>query len=293
MPGRATLAFSFVVLSLIWGYSWVFLKLGSYDSGPFFFAALRSLLGSSALLLALPLTGRRLLPNRFPELALLGLINTAGLVGCSQWALVEGSAARTSILFYTMPFWTLLLAGLLLNERMRTAQWIALAFAGLGLVTIVQPWALQGAVKSSLIAVAGAWFWAAGAVMIRWMHQRGAIDLLQIAGWQMAIGAMGLFGISALRAEPPVTWTNQFLIALTFTSFVSTGLGWLIWVYLLRHLTAGATGMTTLVIPVIAILSSAYHLGERLNASEITGVLLILTGLAILSIRTLRSKGTA
>lgn len=287
MPIRPSIALAFVILSLAWGYGWVFLKLGSYDSAPFSFAGLRSVLGAVPLLLALPMTGRRMLPRRLPELFPLGLINTTALVGCSQWALVEGAATRTSILMYTMPFWTLLLAWPILNERIRGMQWLAIVVAAAGLVAAVQPWNFEGNLKSSLIAVTGSFMWAIGVIMIKRMQLKEPVDSLHLAGWQMAIGGAFLLGIAWIVGEPPIVWSQRFVIALGFTSFVSTALGWFLWVYLLRHMTAGAAGMTTLVIPVIAVVSSSFHLGESLVLGDIIGIALILSGLALLTFRDL------
>lgn len=285
MPIRASIAVAFVILSLVWGYTWVFMKLGSYDSAPFSFAGLRSVLGAVPLLLALPMTGRRMIPRRLPELFALGLINTTALLGCSQWALVEGAATRTSILIFTMPFWTLLLAWPILNERVRGMQWLAIVVAAVGLMVIVQPWNFEGKLKSHLIAVTGSLMWALGVIMIKRMQLKEPIDSLHLAGWQMAIGGALLLGIAWIIGEPPIAWSQRFVIALGFTSFVSTALGWLLWVYLLKHMTAGAAGMTTLVIPVIAVASSSFHLGESLVLGDIIGIALILSGLALLTFR--------
>ena len=276
------------VLSGIWGYSWVFLKLGAYDAGPFWFAGLRTFIGSQVLLLALPLTGRAMLPTRIGELVLLGLVNTTALVGFSQWSLVEGGAARTSVLVYTMPFWTLLIAWPVLNERIRGLQWPAIALALAGLVVIVQPWSLGGHLASNGLALAAAVCWSASAIMTKRLLAREPMDLLRMTAWQMFFGSVVLLVLALMADDVGVVWSERFISSLLITSVVSTALGWLLWVYLLDYLSAGVASMTMLIVPVIAVASAAWQLGETLALSDLTGIVLILIGLGMLSAAALR-----
>ncbi|MEQ8661868.1 MAG: DMT family transporter [Gammaproteobacteria bacterium] len=284
MPARAC-----TVLCLVWGYSWVLFKLGLADAAPFDFAALRTLLAASLLLLALPLVGRPLATRRWRELFVLGLLNTAGPMGCSQWALVEGAANRTSILMYTMPFWTLLLARPLLGERVRGLQWLAVAAAGGGLVCVLQPWAPGGTSTSSLVAMLGALFWAGSVIMIKRMLAREPMDLLALTAWQMLLGALVLGAIALGVDAAPVTWSGRFIVVLTVTAIISTGCGWVLWVYLLYVLPAGTASLMTLLVPVIAVVATSWQLGEELAPSDLWGITLIVAGLALLAVQALRA----
>lgn len=60
---------------------------------------------------------------------MVGLLQTAGAYGFAMWALVSGGAGKTSVLVYIMPFWTLLLAWLILGERVRGIQWFAIGLS--------------------------------------------------------------------------------------------------------------------------------------------------------------------
>jgi len=296
MPRNAGLVLpllAFVVLCTVWGYSWVLLKIGLLDAGPFGFAGLRTLLGACALLLALPLLGRRLLTGRWRELVLLGLVNTTGLVGCSQWALVEGAANRTSILVYTMPFWTLLIAYPLLGERVRGLQWPAIAAAALGLLCVLRPWAPDGAFDgspmSSALGLGAAWLWAIAVIMVKRMQARGPIDLLALTAWQMFFGSLVLCGIGLVVGEASIAWTPRFVSVLLVTALISTGMGWALWVYLLHRVPAGTASLMTLMVPVIAVAASSWQLDEVLAPGDIAGIVAIVIGLALLAAEALHS----
>ena len=64
---------------------------------------------------------------------------------------------------------------------------------------------------------------------------------------------------------------------------VSTALGFLLWIAILKHLPAGTASLNMFAIPPIALVSSMAVFGERLAANEWTGIALIGAGLAILA----------
>lgn len=117
----------FAGLLLVWGYSWVLLKLALLDAGPVNFAAQRTFIGALALLAMLPLMRRPFWPTRVRETLLLGIVQTTIFVTLSQLSLVDGGAGRSAVLVFTMPFWTLLFAAIVLGERIATAQRWAVA----------------------------------------------------------------------------------------------------------------------------------------------------------------------
>ena len=279
-----------IALWLLWGYSWIFLKIGLLDSGALSFAAHRTLLGALFLLLAMAITGRRIAPERVWEIVTLGLVQTTGFVGMSNTALVEGDAGRTAVLIFTMPFWTLLIASPLLGERIGRIQGVATLIAGLGLIAIVQPWDPSGSLTSKLLAICGGATWAASVILIKRIQARAPIDPVSLTAWQMLIGSLGLYLAAFAIGEPQTVWSQRFLLCLAITGIVSTGIGWLLWTYVLEHSAAGLAGLGSLAIPVIAILSSALHLGERPQALEIAGIASIIAALAVLGMRELRSQ---
>ena len=279
----------FVGLLFVWGYSWVLLKLAMRDAGPFQFAGLRTFIGALALLAALPILKRPLWPARWRETIALGVVQTGLFVGLSQWSLVQGGAGQSAVLVFTMPFWTLIFAAAILGERIVGVQRWAVALAAVGLTMILQPWALGGTVMSKVIAVAAGATWAASAVMAKQIQNRGPIDLVALTAWQMLVGSILLMMVAAVVGEPAVQWNLRFTSILLFTALVPTGLGWLVWLYLLRRLSAGVAGMSMLAIPVLATVSSAVQLHERLAPHEYVGIAAIVVALVTLSSSALRN----
>ena len=271
------------VLSLFWGYSWVFMKIGLLDSGPFVFSGLRTLLGSLMLLVVIVATHRTIPLSRYKDILLLSLFNTLGSVGLIQYALVDATATRTAILMFTYPFWTLLFAWPVLNERIKGMQWFAIIFAFSGLILLLRPNDINGITTSNISALAAAISWAIASLIVKHLLQSRPMDLLALTASQMAVGAIGLFVIAFFMNEQLPTITTRFTFAVCATGFLSTGLGWLLWVYLLDKLTAGMTSMLTLLVPVIALATASWHLGETIQRDDSIGMILILVGLILLT----------
>ena len=197
------LTLSMIFLLSCWGYSWIFLKLGLMDSDPFTFAALRTFVAGVFLIALLPILKRPLLPDRIAETLSLALTQTAIFVGLSQWALVTGGVAKTTILIFTMPFWVLLFAWLILRERIVNWQWFAVVLAGCGLLCILTPWQFTGSLQGPYIAIVAGASWALSAVLAKRIQYRKPMDLLNLTAWQMFFGSLILAVAAYARNEAP------------------------------------------------------------------------------------------
>ena len=269
-----------LLLALIWGYSWVVMKVALDYVQPFTFAALRTFFGALALLLVLPLLKRPVRPKALWPTLLLGLLQTTGFVGLLTWALAGGGAGKTSILTYTMPFWLLLMAWVVLGEKLKGFQWPAVALALVGLVLILAPWRLEGK-TSDFLALGGALFWAASAVYAKILRRRHEVDLLSLTAWQMLLGSLPLIAIAIVTWDGPPQWTGTFIAALAFVAVLGNAVAWLLWLYILDSLRAGTAGLATLLTPVIGLSSAWIQLGERPGLVEGVGMLAIVAALLL------------
>lgn len=149
-----------VVLTLIWSYSWIFMKQVTSYIGAFDFTALRCIFGALVLFIVLLLRGRGMRPTPFKYTLAIALLQTCGMVGLAQWALVSGGAGKVAILSYTMPFWVVIFAAVFLGERLRRGQYFAILIAAFGLFLVLQPWQLDfSSMKSAMLAILSGVSW--------------------------------------------------------------------------------------------------------------------------------------
>ena len=276
--------FALFLLTLIWGYNWIVMKLAIQYASPFQFAALRTFIGALMLFLVLLITKRPIKLQEFPTMLALGLLQTCGFTGLLILALVVGGAGKTSVLSFTMPFWVLLFAWPMLGEKVQGWQWLAVFFALFGIVLIFDPLHIKGDGMSMFMALCSGISWAISVIVSKKLHQRRPdLDLLNITAWPTLLGSLPIVVVALLLPAPPIVWSQTFILTVTYSIFLSGSLAWVLWMYALQRLPAGIASMASMLIPVIAVACAWLQLGERPNRIELTGMLLIAFALVIIS----------
>lgn len=284
--GRAAIVM--VVLVLVWGYAWVLSKMALAYCGPLDFATLRIALATLALFPALLWSRRPIKPAHLWEALSVGVVQTALFLMLNNWALSQGEPGKTSVLVFTMPFWVLVFAWPILGERIQGWSWLAVALAAVGLILILEPWGLRTSLLAKVLAVLAGVCWALGVVVSKRLHNRHPVDVFNFTFWQMAMGLLVMAPVALAIHSRPVEWTPAFIWLTALLGIVGTAGGWMAWFYVLKRLPAGFTSMTSLGIPVIALLGSALQLGERPTPLELTGMVCTGVALAVVSWDTYR-----
>ncbi|MEG2828501.1 MAG: DMT family transporter [Edwardsiella sp. (in: enterobacteria)] len=276
-----------IALTLIWSYSWIAMKQVTQYIGAFDFTALRCVCGALLLLVVLRLRGRGMRPTPFGYTLAIALLQTCGMVGLAQWALMSGGAGKVAILSYTMPFWVVIMAALFLGERMRRVQYLAIVVAAIGLCLVLQPWKLTGeSLQSAVLAILSGISWGASAIVAKRMYARyPGIDLLGLTTWQMLYAAVVMSVVAWLVPQRSVDWQPYVFWALAYSAILATALAWSLWLFVLKNLPAGIASLSTLAVPVCGVLFSWWLLGENPGPVEGSGIVLIALALAVISIK--------
>jgi drug/metabolite transporter (DMT)-like permease len=256
------------------------------------FSLLRTLPIALVMLLLLPLTGRRLRPQAVWFTAAIGVLQVAGFAALTAAALVAGGAGRTAMLANTWQFWLLLMTWPLLGERLRGGQWLSVGIGLAGLILIIEPWQMQG-LLSSLLTLAAAVSFASGSVVVKVLQKKQQVDILSLTVWENLFGSIPLIVLAALLPGEGITWSGTFIWSFAFCAVVITGIGSLLWLYVLRTLPANIAGLGTIGTPVVGVIASWLQLGETLSAPAIAGMVLVVAALALLATWGLRSAKPA
>lgn len=276
--------FALFVLTLIWGYNWVVMKLAVQYANPFQFAAIRTFSGAVILFMMMAFTKRALAAKELSTMLVLGLLQTVGFTGFVIWAVSLGGVGKAAVLSYTMPFWVMLLAWPLLGEKVQGWQWLAVTAALVGIVLIFDPMQIKADILSMVIALCSGVFWAISAIIVKKLHQRCPdLDLLNITAWPMLLGAIPLVIYALLLDAPPIQWTHTFIAAVLFNVVLSGVVAWLLWVYALQRLNAGIASMASMLAPVVGVVSAWLQLDEVPSQQELIGMGLVALALLIIS----------
>lgn len=279
--GSSAALVALLVLSAIWGYNWVVIKIATHEADAFTVAALRCTFGTLFLFLALIATRRPLRSPAVVPTIVLGLLQTTLFTLLQTLAVAGGGAGKTAILVYTMPFWTVLLALAFLHERVRAHGWIALGLAAGGLGLVLWPIDFSSGLTSKLFALAAALAWAASAVYAKRLRARHSIELLSLTTWQFLYGTIPLLGVWLFAPNKHLALTPSFFLALAYLAIPASAGAWLLWLFVLSRLRAGVAGIASLLTPVVGVIAAWLQLGERPGTLEILGMGMIVAALVV------------
>jgi len=235
---RHRAAAALVANAFVWGTSWWPMRR-LHDSGlhPLWTTSLTFALASLAMALARPRAVAQVL--RTP--ALWVLVVAAGCTNAGfNWAVVIGDVVRVVLLFYLMPLWTVLLARVVLGERLTRAAAVQIALGTLGALVVLwpdgpQPGTGAGAVAWPLprsladwLGVAGGFSFAFNNVMLRREANRPeeGRSLAMFAGGALVAGALAaaLAAGGRIAPPPPPTFTWVALALVVTVVFVAGNL---------------------------------------------------------------------
>jgi drug/metabolite transporter (DMT)-like permease len=192
-----------------------------------------------------------------------------------------------------MPLWVTPLAIFWLGEKLSAGKWAGLALGLGGVAVLFNPTAFDFQDSRALLgngllllsAVVGS------VVIVHMRHHRGALSQLQLMPWQMLLGGVLLAVIASIvEAERQVVWSGPLVLVLAYNGPVASAFCFWAYITVMRSLPAISTSVGSLGVPVSGVIFSALLLDEPLSASRLSGLALILAGVAAVSFSDLRKK---
>jgi len=291
----STLAWALLLfLAFIWGGSFVFAKVAVAEIPPFTLVLLRVGLAAATLWLICLATGVRMprTLKAWGAYAIMGLLNNVIAFSLIFTGQQEIGASLASILNGSMPFFTVLLAGLLLaDERFSPRKIVGIVIGFAGVVLIIGPRHLLGLgdhLLSELMLIGAAISYAFASV---WGRRFAGQNPMATATGQLTMSTLMMIPIASLIDQP---WTLPVPSLATIGSVIALAVVCTAFAYVLffRILDmAGATNVSlvTMLVPVSATLLAVPLLGERLEWLTIIGFAVITLGLMVLDGRPVKA----
>ena len=279
----------FSLLCLIWGSTWLVIKVGYGGLGPFTVAGLRFTIAAIILTAIVPVIGARRPRGRseWTLVLVVGVLLFGGDYGLIYWAEQYIDSGLTAILFGTFPLVTMLAAHVYVPGEQFTARKIAgglLAF--IGVVTLFGDRLNVNASQAwPMLAVVGAVVCAAISNVATKRHGAG-IHSASLNAATTTVGAAMLFGMAALTGEhirlPPngAAWA-----AVLYLAVIGSVVAFLIYFSLLKSWASTTVSFFAVFTPIIAIVLGAFVLHERLSIWGIAGSALIVAGVTLTLVR--------
>jgi len=273
----------FLLMSLIWGATWIATKAGLTAVPPFFFGAARYLLVSAVLMFVVH-DLRAVFAGRALRIVVTGTLVVAVTYAFIYWGMQYVPSGVSGVVNMSMnPICLFGLAILLGQEQPTWSHAAALVLGVGGLLLLFSGKAeMTGGDKElwgAASLVAGALAYCLGSVLSRPLLDE--VSPLQLTAAQGLVGAVGLTALS-LIVEPVSLETVKALLApgplagLLFLVIAGTFVAYTIFLRMLRDWGAPRAGLYSFVSPVVALMLGAIVFGELLTWREITGAAIML-----------------
>lgn len=272
-----------VVLALIWGASFMLIKIADRELAPA--TLILGRLGSAALLLAAIAVVRLGLRETLDEirsawrwLVVMGLVNTAVPFWLLSWGEKRIDSGLASIIQGAVPIFNALLAfGFFREARVAGLRLAGLAvgFVGVALLVGAQP---EGKLLAALAVVAMALCYAMG-TLLAGRHLGGTPPLV------VALASTGVSALAALPAgvlqAPAGAWRGETIMAILVLGFVGTAIAYLLFFALIQRAGANYATLVTYLVPPVALAYGGIFLGESFGVTAFAALALILAGVAL------------
>jgi len=267
-----------VALALIWGASFMFIKIADRQLAPATLIFGRIGLAAVTLAIAAPNGTVAALRANARWLVVVGLVNTAIPFWLLSWGETRIQSGLASIIQAAVPIFNAALAFCFFRELRVTGLpllGVGVGFVGVALLVGVQP---QGKILGALAVVAMALCYGAGGLLAS-RHLRDA------PAHAVALGTSTVAAIAAAPAgilqAPHFVPSWKTFASIAVLGIVGTAIAYLLFFALITSAGSGYASLVTYLVPPIALAYGAVFLGEHFGATAFVALLVILAGVAL------------
>jgi drug/metabolite transporter (DMT)-like permease len=256
------------VLTLVWGTNWPLMPLATREVSVWTFRAIGSL-SAGVLLLAIASTRGQSLRVRREDWLAVGAASIAYLLVwnlASAYAAILIPSGQAAVLGFTMPFWAALLSWLLFGERpgARMALAIALGAASVALLMAPNFGVYAQAPRGLAMGLLAAIGWAVGTLILK--RHAPAVPASVLTAWQLVVSGVPIaIGAMLLGDGRWFMPSGQTVAVIAWIAVVPMALGNLCWFAIVGLLPANVAGLSSIMVPVVALVSGAIVHGEPLG----------------------------
>ena len=286
---------AWLAVCISWGTTFLATRVAIESIPPFAMSGPRHFVAGIILALILRARGTSLPPlESWPGHALLGLLMIGFGNGCLVWAQQFVPSGVAAVMVSVIPFWMIGVEALMpAGERIRRRQVIGLLI-GFGGITLLASSSLQNNGASTRQIILGVIMlqmsclgWAIGSAYAK-RHKRED-NLFAATAVQIMCGGIVLMGVATITGEwSHVDPTGRSLAGVLYLVVVGTFVGYVCYVYALKHLPVTLVSLYAYANPVIAVILGALILKE-----PFTPRMAIAAGIIFAAMLIVRSAGTS
>ena len=266
VPPRALILLA--VLTLVWGTTWPLLALAVHEVSVWTFRSVAMAIAGSVLLAIARVRGQSLVvPRRYwPTLLAAALAYLAVWNVASTYAAQLIPSGQAAVVGFTMPLWLALISWALLGERLSRRMLLAIGLGALavGLLMLRGAEAYARAPLGFALGLVAGIGWAAGTLILK--RHPSPVSATVLAGWQQLVASLPLGAVALAGGDHQ--WfmpSSTSLVVIGYIALLPMALGNACWFAIVGLLPANVAGLSSILVPVLAMISGAIVHDEPLG----------------------------
>lgn len=288
---RVRMITAFAVLYVLWGSTYLAMRIIVRDMPPYVAGAVRYLIAGPIMLAACAMAGRKIRLTRGDFLRLLVisiLLLSLGNIGV-LWSEEYVSSGLAALIVALVPIWVVMIEAWVFRAGRMTAQGLlGLALGIGGLMVLLWPRIAAGTHLSRLelfgaaILAAASFLWALGSVFSHRFQL--SVGVFAAAAWQMTLGgAVNALVAGATGQFQHTRWSATALEGIAYLVVCGSWMGYTAYIWLLEHVPTPKVATYAYVNPIIAVFLGWLILREKVDAYMFVGTAIIIGSVALVN----------
>jgi drug/metabolite transporter (DMT)-like permease len=277
-----------IVLTLVWGTNWPLFAFAVKEISVWTFRAVAVTLAGVTLLAVARARGQSLaIPRRYWRS--IGLGTCFYLVYwniASTYSAILIPSGQSAVLGFTMPLWSALISWWVLGERLSGRMLLGLLFGAAAVLLLMVPGlaAYANAPLGFALGLSAGLGWAVGTLILK--HGKVLVPATVLTGWQLLITALPTtFGALWFGDGQWFMPSWQTLVVVAYIALVPMSIGNVAWFSIVGMLPVNVAGLSTIMVPMVAMVSGALVHAEPLGPTQWAAMLCCAVALSLVLLR--------
>ncbi|CCJ33146.1 EamA family transporter [Caloramator australicus] len=284
---------AFIAVCIVWGSTYLAIRIGVSEVQPFIFAGIRFTLAGSLMLLY-----AKIKTLEFPKskrdvlnITIVGLFLLLGGHGLVVWTEQWVASSIASILVATVPLFIAIIELFVPNgSRLTLKGWIGLILGFIGVVFLTFTDSSSAIdVKGAILLLLASLLWAVGSVYQNTFKATGST--VSHIGIEMVVGGISLLIVGLLYGNINLDITLKGISALLYLIVFGSLIGYSSYIYILQKWPPSKAGTYAYINPIVAVILGALILNEAINLRIIISTFIILIGVVLVQTSKNKTEG--
>jgi drug/metabolite transporter (DMT)-like permease len=286
IPRRAVVLL--VVLTIVWGTNWPLFAFAVREVSVWTFRAVAVLLAGVTLLAVARARGQSLVIPRhyWPTICVATFFYLVIWNIASTYSAILIPSGQSAVLGFTMPLWSALISWAVLGERLSGRLMLAVLLGGSAVVLLMVPGidAYARAPLGFALGLVAGLGWAIGTLILK--RGQVMVSAMVLTGWQLLLAAVPTSIGALVLAEGPwfmPSW--QTVVVIGYIALVPMSIGNAAWFSIVGMLPVNIAGLSSVMVPMVAMVSGAIVHGEPLGPLQWTAMVCTVASLSLVLLK--------